>query len=356
MEARKTTGRWSRERVERGIYRQPNGRYAVCFMLAGRPRFRTVAGDLDAARRERELLVAAAEAGALAVAPRLRFATVAGRWLERFQAKVSAGERRERTLEAHRYHVTKHLLPTLAARRMGTIGVEDVAGLLTALRAAGCSEKTVAEALSTLHSIVRFAIRRGWIADNPVAKLEADERPHPTGRRQRVLGRDEIARLLAACPPRYRPLLATALYSGLRISELLGLVWDDIDPAAGVIRVRAQLSRAHRGVPARRVAPKTPAAIRDVPLVAQLAAVLREHRRRSSFTAGSDWVFGTGRGSPLGHRNVERRALQRAAQRAGLDDGGRPPLRFHEYADLLVMPTRPRRSCSGLLLGVAVSA
>jgi integrase len=198
------------------------------------------------------------------------------------------------------------------------------------LRTHGCSEKTAAEALATLHSIVRFAIRSSWIGDNPVAKLEGDERPHPTARRQRVLGRDEIGRLLAACLSRYQPLLATALYSGLRISELLGLVWDDVDLAAGVIHVRAQLSRAHRGVPARRVAPKTPAAIRDVPLVPQLAEVLREHRRGSAFNAGSDWVFATGRGTPLGHRNVERRALRRAARTAALDGGGWPPLRFHD--------------------------
>jgi integrase len=329
MESKKGTAQ--RRRVERGIYRQPNGKYAVCFMLAGKPRFRTVAGNLDSARRQRELLVAAAEAGALlAVSPRLRFATVADRWLTRFEAKVAAGQRRERTLEAHRYHVKKRLLPTLAPRLIHTISVDDVAALLTGLRAAGCSEKTAAEALATLHSIVRFAIRKGWIADNPVAKLEADERPHPTGRRQRVLGRVEIGRLLAACLPRYRPLLATALYSGLRISEFLGLVWDDVDFAAGVIHVRAQLSRAHRGVPARRVAPKTLAAVRDVPLVAQLAEVLREQRRRSAFNAGSAWVFATGRGTPLGHRNVERRALQRAAKRAGLDGGGWPPLRFHD--------------------------
>jgi integrase len=208
--------------------------------------------------------------------------------------------------------------------------LDDVAALVTGLRTDGCSEKTAADALATLHSIVRFALRNGWIADNPVAKLEADERPHPTRRPQRVLGRGEIGRLLAACLQRYRPLLATALYSGLRISELLGLVWDDIDFAAGVIRVRAQLSRAHRGVPARRVAPKTPAAIRDVPLVPQLAELLREHRRGSAFNAGSDWIFATGRGTPLGHRNVERRALRRAAKTAGLDGGGWPPLRFHD--------------------------
>jgi integrase len=309
MEAKRK--RASRVRVERGVYRQPNGKYAACFMLAGKPRFRTVEGDLDAARRERELLAAAAEAGALSVSPRLRFATVAGRWLARFEQRVAAGERRERTLEAHRYYLDKHLLPALGRRLIRTIGVEDVAALLTALRAKGCSEKTTTGALATLHSVLRFALRNGWAVDDAVSKLEPDERPQPLRRRQRVLGRDEIQRLLAASLPRYRPLLATAIYSGMRISELLGLVWADIDFATGVVNVRAQLSRAHRGAPARRVPPKTPSAIRGIPLVPQLADVLLAHRRASAFGAGGDWVFTTGRGTPLGHRNVSRTAIGR---------------------------------------------
>lgn len=45
MAAQNAAGQWRRERVERGIYRQANGKYPVCFMLAGKPRFRTVAGD-----------------------------------------------------------------------------------------------------------------------------------------------------------------------------------------------------------------------------------------------------------------------------------------------------------------------
>lgn len=62
-----------RVRVERGIYRQPNGKYAVCFMLEGKARFRTVGHDLQLARRERETLARAASYGVLACAPRLRF-------------------------------------------------------------------------------------------------------------------------------------------------------------------------------------------------------------------------------------------------------------------------------------------
>jgi integrase len=188
----------------------------------------------------------------------------------------------------------------------------------------------MAGALATLHSIVRFAIRNSWIIENPIAKLEIDERPHPVRRRQRVLGRDEIGRLLAACPMRYRPLIVTALYTGMRTSELLGLTWQDIDLAGGVLHVRAQLARAHRGKPARRVAPKTRAAIRDIPLVPQLARELREHQHASPGSSATGWVFATGNGTPLGHRNAQSRGLGHAARLAGLEDGGWPPLRFHD--------------------------
>lgn len=168
-----------RVRIERGIYRQRNGKYAVCFMLNGKPRFRTVGYDLDVAREERQAFVEAARWGVVAAAPRLRFTKVAGWWVERFERRVATGERRERTLEAHRYHLERRLLPALARRMIREITVADVAGLLDCLRAKGCSEKTIAGALATLHNVMRFAVRNGWIAENPVEKLEADERPHP---------------------------------------------------------------------------------------------------------------------------------------------------------------------------------
>jgi DNA-binding CsgD family transcriptional regulator len=144
-----------------------------------------------------------------------------------------------------------------AAGGIASLTVDDDAELLDALRRKGCLAKTAASALATLHSVTSFARRCGWIVADPVELLERDERPRPERRRQRVLGRTEIERLLGACAPRDRLMLATVRYAGLGISEMLGLVWDDVDFAAGVIHVRAQLSRAQRGAPARRVAPKT---------------------------------------------------------------------------------------------------
>jgi hypothetical protein len=147
-----------RVRVERGIYRQPNGKYAVCWRHAGRLRFRTVGFDLAEARRERLALIAATREGSVPVSPRLRFETVAGRWLERFEVKVAAGERHPRTLEAHRYQLDRHLLPGRARRRIASITVDYVAEL-PMLRRKGCSAKTSASALAMLQSVMRFARR-----------------------------------------------------------------------------------------------------------------------------------------------------------------------------------------------------
>lgn len=319
-----------RRRVERGIYEQPNGKYMVCFMVAGKPRFRVIGLDLKEARRQRGVLIQGARRGEVPVAAGLRLHSVADRWLRRYETLVAADLRRSRTLESHRYYLNRHLLPRLGSRRVSALTADDICDVIAGMRMAGCSEKTIGNALATLHSILRFAKRYGWIVDDPIAKLEASERPHPQPRRQRVLGREEVVRLLACVSDPYTPLVATALFTGMRISELLGLVWEDVELDAGTIHVRAQLSRAHRGVPATRVAPKTRAAVRDIPLVPQLVDVLRAHHARAANMAMSDWVFPSQVGTPLGHRNAQRRALTRAARRAGLEDGSWPPLRFHD--------------------------
>jgi integrase len=124
-------------------------------------------------------------------------------------------------------------------------------------------------------------------------------------------------------------LLLTGAFTGMRLSEVLGLSWDDVDFAAGVVHVRHQLARGRRGVAPHRIAPKTRASIREIPLLPQLAAVLRQHKRGFCFTRGSDYVFATGNGTAFLHHNVSKRVLRRAATGAGLDRPGRR-VRFHD--------------------------
>ena len=333
-----------RERVERGIYRQRNGTYGVYLMVGGRPCFKTVGTKLSEARRKRDLLSAKAQEGSLPQPCRLTFGELAETWIEGFEAQVDAGERSERTLEHYRYHLDQHLLPAFGGRRIQSLTTDDCARLISSLRAKGLAPKTVAGALVPLGRVLALALRRGYIHDNPVRRLDQSERPRIAGREQRILTHEEIGKLLAACLPRYRPLIATALYSGMRLSELLGLTWADVDLTEGVIRVRYQLSRARVGKPARRVRLKTKAAVRDVPLLPQLAALLKRHKLASPFSGDRDCVFATGIGTPLGYRNVARRGLTRAAKTAGIEQEGRRPLRVHDlrhtFASHLIVDLR----------------
>lgn len=136
----------------------------------------------------------------------------------------------------------------------------------------------------------------------------------------------EIEALLDAADDRYRSLLATAIFSGLRAGEQRALRWQDVDLDAGVIQVRWQLSRTGE-----RIAPKTKQAIRDVVLMPALARMLREHKLASPWSRDSDPVFASAKGTPIGYRALARRALEPALAKAGLAH-----LRWHDLRHTLV--------------------
>jgi hypothetical protein len=77
-----------------------------------------------------------------------------------------------------------------------------------------CSAKTSANSLATLESVMRFARRHVGSLQTRSSSSSVTSVPARRRRRQRVLGRAEIERLLAACPPRDRLMIATVLYSG----------------------------------------------------------------------------------------------------------------------------------------------
>lgn len=231
--------------------------------------------------------------------------------------------------------------PALGHKRLQAITTDDIADLIATLRGKGLAAKTINGSLVPLGRILKHALRRGHITTNPLDRLEQHERPRNARREQRVLNHDEISRLLDASLPRYRTFLATAIYTGMRLSELLGLTWADIDLDQQLIHVRYQLSRARHDRPARRVPLKTRAATRDIPLPPQLAALLRRHKLASRYSAERDYVFASATGTPLQGRNVERRGLTQAADKAGLNPEGQPRLRVHDlrhtYASHLII-------------------
>jgi integrase len=149
------------------------------------------------------------------------------------------------------------------------------------------------------------------------------------GRRERVASVDEAAALLAALPAFERALWATAFYAGLRLGELQGLDWSDVDFVQNLIRVERSWDR-QVGV----IEPKSRAGKRRVPLTATLRSYLFDHRLQQG-AGGGGRVFPNGRGiRPFTYKVATGRA-KAAWAAAGLKPIGLHECR-HSYAAFMI--------------------
>ena len=157
---------------------------------------------------------------------------------------------------------------------------------------------------------------------------------------------DEIRAIVAHLEGVRRPLLLTAIFTGLRASELRGLRWADIDLRRAVLHVR---QRADRYQQIGR--PKSEAGERTVPLPPLLVNTLREWKIACPKGA-KDLAFANQRGNPHTLADIVRRSLHPAQITAGVVDeqgrakyGGLHTLR-HFYASWCIN----RRADGGLEL------
>jgi integrase len=176
--------------------------------------------------------------------------------------------------------------------------------------------------------VISWAVRSTAKADvrssrSPVAGLDPAELPRPRPASVgRVLNEAELEALVRHVRPRYRAVVTVLAYTGLRLSEALGLRWADIDFVEGELNVRGQLQPAKRDRPARWVPLlKSAASARTVPLFPAVTAALVDQladEQTACRGADTDLVFCSRTGRPLVHRNVAQRGVENAASRAGL--------------------------------------
>ena len=268
----------------------------------------------------------------------VRLGAFADEWLAQQKARL-----RPNSLRIYASYLEHHIKPRLGDRTLSSITVDDVAAVVAEMeqgvrfreyedgpvRIAGkpFATATIYGVLTVLSRILGRACRRGLITANPVRQLESDEIPKTKRREFPALDRDAIGRLLANTPERFRAAVALSVLTGLRQSEMLGLRWQDVHRESGLLRVRYQLDR-HGQL----VEPKTAASKRDVPIPPSLTRML-EMRRRDAEAQGlgqpSDFVFASKTGGPISRKNVMRRGLRIAVDRADL-----PKLTWHDLRHL----------------------
>jgi integrase len=202
-------------------------------------------------------------------------------------------------LRAYRGAMANRVLPELGAVKLAELSRPDIQGLADSLLAEGLSPSSVQTTLLPLRAIFRRAISRGELAVNPCSGLEL---PAVRGRRERIASPEEAEALIAVAPERDRAVWATAMYAGLRLGELRALRVEDVDLAAGVIRVE------HGWDPVEgEIELKSHAGRRKVPISTILRDFLIDQLARGG-REESELIFGRTSQDPFTANRVQSRA------------------------------------------------
>jgi integrase len=226
------------------------------------------------------------------------------------------------TVRAYRSHHHLHIKPRIGDRDIVSLTVPELVEFRDELLA-DSSPAMVKKVVGSLRSIFAEAMERGMVDRNIARdfKLPKSSRHDPD---KIIPKKVQIKLLLEKVPDRYKAFFYTAVFSGLRASELRGLRWSNVDLDTKVIRVREKADRfGEFGNP------KSKTSRRDVPMGPMLEQVLLEWKTVCP-EGEHGLVFPNGKGNVENHSNIYNRMFSPLMHECGLVDGvGRRLFSFH---------------------------
>ncbi|GAB1594708.1 tyrosine recombinase XerC [Lysobacter sp. PAGU 2638] len=246
-----------------------------------------------------------------------------------------AGERQVsvHTLDAYRRDLTSLVAwTTPRSIAIEALDGEHLRAFIADEHRRGCAPKTLQRRLSACRSYFGWMLRHAHIAANPVAGLRAPKAPRKL---PRVLDPDEAKTLVetpvdAPLGLRDRALLELFYSSGLRVSELCGLRWAQIDLDDSLVTVHGKGRRE-----------------RTVPIGSHARAALIDWRA-STGAKSDDAVFPGRGGAPITTRAVQLRVRQ-LAERQGLFKQVHPHMLRHSFASHILESSGDLRGVQELL-------
>ncbi|TPK42620.1 MULTISPECIES: site-specific integrase [unclassified Mesorhizobium] len=237
------------------------------------------------------------------------------------------------SIDQRKRHLKLHIEPFIGATLLSQLTVPAVREFADKLREGGRSQVMVRKVLGSLGALLSDAQERGLATRNPVRDLRGGRRrgkERKADKRQKgklkvgidIPTREEIKAIVGAATGRWRPLLITAVFTGMRSSELRGLRWSDVDLDRGQIRVHQRAD--DYGEIGR---PKSEAGERTIPVPPAVISTLREWKvacpRRTQDGDGKDvkelhYVFPNGSGNIESRSNITKRGFLPTQVTAGV--------------------------------------
>ena len=236
----------------------------------------TIGHDLDgnaivkyaSGRTKKELMAAKEELrrsyinGGVAVQRDVLFGYYALTWFEAYKKPCLSVSSRK----AYASVLNKHLLSVLGERQLRAITSAEIQALLNSKT--GMKPSSIGYIHSILCSVFRKAYAEGIIDRDPTVGLV---KPAAKKEVRRALTITEVAAALQVGNKHPEGLILLLLYyTGMRVGEVLGLQWQDIDFKRRTISVRRDVDFSTNEVGE----VKTPTSIREIPMPDELALVL----------------------------------------------------------------------------------
>jgi len=285
--------------------------------------FETVRGRKGDAQRRLTELLSSLDKGVYTPPGRLTVAEHLHQWLEGY-VKTNCSQK---TLDGYENIAQHHLIPTLGQVQLKSLHPQAIQGYY-GKACQNLSPRTVHKHHRLLKQALKYAVRQGYLGRNPCEMVDP---PSWKRRTMRTLTPSEVEAFFdEAIQSYYYPVYYTAVSTGLRQAELLGLRWRDIDLDMLSISV-SQVLYKRQGV-CQFKEPKTTHSRRRVSMTPKLALFLREYKaeRESLYwqlgqpLTLDSLVFAHVDGTPL-DPSVLSHEFARIAKRAGLVG-----VRFHD--------------------------
>ena len=225
------------------------------------------------------------------------------------------------TLKSYRELRDRHIVPLVGPVKLSRLSRPDVVAFRDALlstRSAAMARKAV----RALAMIIYVAMENGKVAQNVAASVKVDASTRDRKNKIVIPSKAHLVALLAAADkrasddPSLPALIRTAMFAGVRSSELRGMAWPAIDFAAATLTVSQRADRwADIG------APKSDAGRRTIPIGPALVAELRRWKLRCP-PSDLNLVFPNDRNKPPSqHRIIAQFLAVQVAAGIAIDSG-----------------------------------
>ncbi|RWO85751.1 site-specific integrase [Mesorhizobium sp.] len=265
-------------------------------------------------------------------------------WLTRAQNELEHG-----TYLGYEQHLRLHIRPFIGNEKLSRMNMPRIRKFLDALAAGDDSlpegdlrreprsRAMVTGVRTSLSSIFSEAKEGGYMVQNPLQGMRSKRAAAMGNKRRKKKLRygvdiptlEEINKLIVAAKGRFRPLLITAVFTGLRSSELRGLRWADVDLSGSKLHITQRADNFHViGMP------KSETSQRTIPLPARVVNALKEWKLQCPKGEKKlDLVFPNTLGNIEAHGNIIRSGLIPTMLAAGVtidtgekDENGKPIL------------------------------